>query len=89
MTDSQGCTAESNIITVTAADLPAFTSVTPTHVLCNGDNTGSLDIIVDTSVGVAPYTITIVETGSGTNYGSQTTGLPAGDYVIIKSIGND
>ncbi|PXX27855.1 SprB repeat-containing protein, partial [Arenibacter sp. ARW7G5Y1] len=89
VTDSQGCTAESNIITVTAADLPAFTSVTPTHVLCNGDNTGSLDIIVDTSVGVAPYTITIVETGSGTNYGSQTTGLPAGDYEITLTDDNE
>ncbi|SMG43316.1 hypothetical protein, partial [Arenibacter troitsensis] len=82
ITDSQGCIAQSNTVTVTAADTPAITSVTPTHVLCNGDNSGSLDIVVDTSVGVAPYTITIVETGSGTNYGSQTSGLPAGNYQI-------
>ena len=82
ITDSQGCVTESNIVSVTVADTPAFSSVTPTHVLCNGDNSGSLDIIINTSIGVAPYTITIVETGSGTNYGNQTTGLPAGDYLI-------
>ncbi|GBF18546.1 hypothetical protein C21_00704 [Arenibacter sp. NBRC 103722] len=82
ITDSQGCVAQSNTVTVTAADTPVITSVTPTHVLCYGDNSGSLDITVDTAVGIAPYTITIVETGSGTNYGSQTTGLPAGNYEI-------
>ncbi|MEG3656145.1 T9SS type B sorting domain-containing protein [Arenibacter palladensis] len=82
ITDSQGCVAQSNTVTVTAADTPVITSVTPTHVICYGDNSGSLDITVDTAVGIAPYTITIVETGSGTNYGSQTTGLPAGNYEI-------
>ena len=82
ITDSQACITESNIVNVTPADTPAFTSVTPTHVLCFGDSSGSLDIVIDTSVGIAPYTISIVETGSGTNYGSQTTGLPAGDYLI-------
>jgi len=82
ITDSQGCVAQSNTVTVTAADTPVITSVTPTHVLCFGDNSGSLDIVVDTAIGIAPYTITIVETGSGTNYGSQATGLPAGVYEI-------
>ena len=82
ITDSQGCISESNIVTVTPSETPVITSVTPTHVLCFGDNSGSLDIVIDTSVGIAPYTITIVETGSGTNYGNQTTGLPAGVYEI-------
>ena len=82
ITDSQGCVAQSNTVTVTAADTPVITSVTPTHVLCFGDNSGSLDIVVDTAIGIAPYTITIVETGSGTNYGSQATGLPARVYEI-------
>ncbi|CAN0441842.1 unnamed protein product, partial [Scytosiphon promiscuus] len=82
ITDSQGCISESNTVTVTPSETPVITSVTPTHVLCFGDNSGSLDIVIDTSVGIAPYTITIVETGSGTNYGSQATGLPAGDYEI-------
>ncbi len=82
ITDSQGCISESNIVTVTPSETPVITSVTPTHVLCFGDNSGSLDIVIDISVGIAPYTITIVETGSGTNYGNQTTGLPAGVYEI-------
>ncbi|SHI29690.1 SprB repeat-containing protein, partial [Arenibacter nanhaiticus] len=82
ITDSRGCITQSNTVTVTPANNPVITSVTPTHVLCNGDNTGSLDIVVDTSVGVAPYTIQILETISGTDYGNRTNGLPAGDYQI-------
>ncbi|WP_191089059.1 SprB repeat-containing protein, partial [Arenibacter lacus] len=82
VTDTQGCITESNTVTVTAANNPVITSVTPTNILCYGDSSGVLDIVVDTSMGVAPYTINIYETISATNYGSQTTGLPAGDYEI-------
>ena len=82
ITDTQGCITQTNIVTVTAADTPVITSVTPTHILCNGDNSGSLDIVIDTSVGVAPFTINIFETITSTDYGSQTSGLPAGDYQI-------
>ena len=43
---------------------------------------GSLDVIIDTSVGSPPYVIEVIETISSTNYGTQTTGLPAGDYEV-------
>ncbi len=82
ITDSQGCTTETNVTVATPAANPAITGVNPTHITCNGDSSGALDIVIDTSVGVAPYTITIFETLSGTDYGTQTSGLPAGDYQI-------
>jgi len=82
VTDSAGCTVTTNSIIITPATQPVISSVTPTDILCNGENTGALDIVIDTSVGVPPYTINVVEINGPTNYGSQTTGLPAGDYEV-------
>jgi hypothetical protein len=82
ITDSQGCTTETNITTTTPAETPVITRVAPTHITCNGDSSGTLDVVIDTSVGVAAYTITIFETISGTDYGTRTSGLPAGSYQI-------
>ncbi|MEP5429583.1 MAG: hypothetical protein ABJP86_10605, partial [Flavobacteriaceae bacterium] len=81
-TSPTACTIVTNEIIVTPADTPIITSVTPTHVLCNGDSNGSLAVVIDTSVGVGPYTINVVETNGPTNYGTQTSGLPAGDYEV-------
>lgn len=82
ITDSQGCTTETNITITTPAETPVITSVTPTHITCYGEDSGTLDVVIDTSVGVAAYTITIFETISGTDYGTRTSGLPAGNYQI-------
>ncbi len=76
------CTVVTNTIVVNPADTPVITSITPTHVLCNGDSTGALDVVIDTSIGSPPYVIEVIETVSATNYGTQTTGLPAGDYEV-------
>lgn len=76
------CTVVTNEIIVTPVATPIITSVTPTHVICNGDSNGSLDVVIDTSVGLAPYTIEVVEINGPTNYGTQTSGLPAGDYEV-------
>ncbi|NAS31593.1 DUF11 domain-containing protein, partial [Flavobacteriaceae bacterium R38] len=81
ITDTEGCQIITNTITVTPADLPAFT-VTPTDVLCNGDVTGSLAINIDTTIGVPPYTINVVNTTTATNFGTQVTALPAGNYDV-------
>ena len=81
VTDTQGCQVITNVVTVTPADLPVFT-VTPTDVLCNGDLTGVLDVNINTTIGVPPYVIDIVNTTTATNFGAQTTGLPAGDYDV-------
>ncbi|GAB4509200.1 MAG: hypothetical protein Tsb004_09500 [Allomuricauda sp.] len=81
-TSTPACSAVTNSIVITPAVPPVISSVTPTDILCNGESTGSLDITIDTSVGVPPYTINVVETISGTVYGTQTTGLPAGSYEV-------
>ncbi|WP_081894237.1 T9SS type B sorting domain-containing protein [Muricauda sp. MAR_2010_75] len=76
------CTTVTNSIVVTPAVPPVISNVIPTDILCNGESTGSLDVVIDTSVGVPPYTINVVETSGPTNYGTQTTGLPAGSYEV-------
>ncbi|MGN7513433.1 MAG: T9SS type B sorting domain-containing protein [Allomuricauda sp.] len=81
VTDTAGCTTTTNSILITPATQPVISSVTPTDILCNGESTGALDIVIDTSVGVPPYTINVYET-SGTDYGTQTAGLPAGNYEV-------
>ncbi|MCK0161228.1 T9SS type B sorting domain-containing protein [Allomuricauda sp. F6463D] len=82
VTDNAGCTTTTNSIVVTPATQPVISNVIPTDILCFGDTTGALDVIIDTSVGVPPYTINVVETSGPTNYGGQTTGLPAGSYEV-------
>jgi len=69
-------------VTITPAVQPVITSVTPTDILCNGDSTGALDIVIDTTVGNPQYTVEVIETGSSTNYGTQVNGLPAGNYEV-------
>ena len=76
------CTVISNTVIVSPADTPVITTVNPTHNLCNGDSMGALDVVIDTSIGSPPYVINVVETISSTNYGTQTTGLPAGNYEV-------
>ena len=56
VTDSQNCTAESNIITVTPKTTPTLT-FTQTNATCNGDSDGS--IVVTANSGIAPYEYSI------------------------------
>ncbi|WP_421823969.1 T9SS type B sorting domain-containing protein [Flagellimonas oceanensis] len=81
-TSTPTCSVVTNSIVITPAVSPVISSVTPTDILCSGESTGALDVLIDTSVGVPPYTINVVETISGTVYGTQTTGLPAGSYEV-------
>lgn len=81
-TSTPACSVVTNSVVITPAVPPVISNVTPTDILCNGESTGSLDITIDTTVGVPPYTINVVETISGTIYGTQTTGLPAGSYEV-------
>ena len=76
------CSVVTNSILITPAVQPVISNVIPTDILCNGESTGALDIVIDTSVGVPPYTINVFETITSTDYGTQTTGLPAGSYEV-------
>lgn len=86
VTDTTAPTAcvavSSNVIIIDPANPPVITNITPAHILCFGESTGALDVDIDSSIGSPAYTIEVIETNSGTNYGTKTTGLPAGDYVV-------
>ncbi|WP_303315151.1 T9SS type B sorting domain-containing protein [Flavivirga abyssicola] len=89
ITDANGCTVETNIITTNTAVNPVITSVTQTQFIsCFGDPTAAIDIIIDNTVGLAPYTINVNNDTTTTNYGTQTSGLPAGSYTITVTDAN-
>jgi gliding motility-associated-like protein len=77
VTDNQGCTAETNIVTVTAPVNPQATVVV-TDPACNGDSNGIIEINVNTNFGIAPYEYSF----NGSPFTSQTVypGLAAGTY---------
>ncbi|MGK0253034.1 MAG: gliding motility-associated-like protein [Mariniflexile sp.] len=82
ITDSNGCTALSGIHTVNAISLPEISSIASTPNLCNGESNGSIQITINTAVGTPPFTINVNNDSTSTNYGTQTTGLPAGNYTV-------
>ena len=75
VTDANGCTANSNVtITQPAAGLALTT--TQVNVLCNGNNTGSVNLTV--TGGTAPYTYA----WSNNTSLQDPTGLSAGSYTV-------
>ena len=74
-------------VDVTVPATPVINSVTPTHLNCNGDDSGILVIDIDSSVGLAPYNINVLNTTTGFDYGTQTIGLAAGNYTITVTDG--
>ena len=83
VTDANGCISDSNVQTVTAISLPEITSVVQTQpILCNGDLNAAIQITINNTVGTPPFVINVNNDTTGTNYGTQTSGLPAGDYTI-------
>src|SRR5690606_531894 len=44
--------------------------------------TGAISIDIDTTKGLAPFVINVTNTTTGRDYGTQTSGLAAGDYII-------
>jgi large repetitive protein len=89
ITDANGCTAESSIITVNPLSPPALSLVVQNQsILCNGDANGSLDITIDTTVGTPPFIINVNNDSTSTNYGTQTSSLPAGTYTVTLTDAN-
>ncbi|WP_409446084.1 chromophore lyase, partial [Mariniflexile rhizosphaerae] len=83
VTDANGCTAESSVQTVNAISLPNIISVVQTQqILCNGDDSAAIQITIDNTVGTPPFVINVNNDTTGTNYGTQTSGLTAGTYTI-------
>ncbi|EGV42056.1 T9SS type B sorting domain-containing protein [Bizionia argentinensis JUB59] len=83
ITDANGCTQTTAPVTVNPATIPDITAVTVSQdINCNGEETGALDITINTTLGLAPFVINVNNDTTGTNYGTQTSGLAAGDYTI-------
>ncbi|SDS34126.1 gliding motility-associated C-terminal domain-containing protein [Formosa sp. Hel1_31_208] len=89
ITDANGCIAESSSITVNPISLPDLSLIVQAEqILCNGDSNASIDISIDATVGTAPFLINVNNDTSGVNYGTQTSGLPAGTYTITITDAN-
>lgn len=89
ITDASGCTATSPIITVNPISLPAIDFVTQIQpILCNGDSNAAIDITIDPTTGTPPFLINVYNNTTATDYGTQTSGLPAGVYTITVTDAN-
>ena len=89
ITDANGCTAESTVITVNPITPPALSAVVQSEpILCHGDANGAIDITIDTTVGTPPFVINVNNDTTGTNYGTQTSSLPAGTYTVTITDAN-
>lgn len=87
ITDAIGCTFVTSVVTV--APLPILNPpvvALVNAVVCNGDANGSIS--VTTSGGLPPYVINVLNTSTGVDYGTQTTGLTAGTYVVTVTDAN-
>lgn len=89
ITDAQGCTFNSQTITVEPITLPEITSVVEVQgILCHGGNDGEIQINTNNAVGLAPFTFEVINTSTGVNFGTQTSGLTAGTYQITLTDAN-
>lgn len=89
ITDVNACTAESTIITVDPLSPPTLSLVAQSQpIFCNGDANGAIDITIDTSVGIPPFVLNVNNDTTSTDYGTQTTSLPAGTYTVTLTDAN-
>jgi gliding motility-associated-like protein len=89
ITDAQGCTFTSQTITVEPLTLPEIISVVELQgILCHGGNEGEIQINTNNAVGLAPFVLEVINTTTGVNYGTQTSGLTAGNYQITLTDAN-
>lgn len=89
ITDANGCIATSNEIIIEPLSLPNISAVIESQsILCHGDTNGAIDITIDTTSGTPPFTINVNNDTTGTNYGTQTSGLSAGSYTVTITDAN-
>lgn len=83
ITDANGCLSQSGVQTVNAISLPEIISVTQTQpILCSGDSNAAIGISINNTVGTPDFVINVNNDTTGTDYGTQTSGLSAGVYTI-------
>ncbi|MFI1773571.1 T9SS type B sorting domain-containing protein [Thalassobellus citreus] len=82
ITDANGCTFESGVQTINAISYPEISSISSTPNICNGDTNGTIQVTINNTVGTPPFIINVRNDTTGSNFGSQTSGLPSGDYTV-------
>ncbi len=83
ITDANGCTKVTNVITTNTIVNPNITNVIETQsISCNGEETAAIDISIDNTKGLAPFVFNVYNNTTSQNYGTQTSGLSAGNYTI-------
>ena len=92
VTDSNICSASTTtaiVVTPTVnpeiddTTLPGNIGVTQIQSInCNGEDTAAIAIAIDNTKGLAPFVFNIRNNTTGVNYGTQTSGLAAGNYTI-------
>ena len=88
ITDARGCTSITGIITINPISLPIITSVVQgQQILCNGGATASIIVNINAAVGTPAFVINVLNQTTNVNYGTQTSGLPAGNYLITLTDG--
>ena len=90
VTDDKGCKVQSIIYTVAQLSLPQVTATQSAFIKCKGASTGAISVVVNTAVGTAPFSFVVQQTLPGSiNFGTQTTGLPAGTYTVTLTDGKN
>ncbi|WP_035646770.1 SprB repeat-containing protein, partial [Flavobacterium sp. ASV13] len=85
VTDGRGCTFTTTVpVSITLPVYPEITGVTQTQFInCFGEETAAISIAVDNTKGVSPFVFNVRRTAPTVkDYGTQTSGLTAGDYTI-------
>lgn len=81
VTDGANCSGLTKSIVLSPAVAPEFT-LTAIDIACNGNSTGEISVNIDTNIGLPPYAVSVRNVLTGIVYGSQTTGLPGGNYEV-------
>ena len=76
-----GCTTTATRTVQPKTD-PQFKATPNSTIFCNGQESGSITVAINTAFGEGPYVISVLNTTTGIPYGTQTTGLPAGNYTV-------
>ncbi|MFH4967641.1 T9SS type B sorting domain-containing protein [Gaetbulibacter sp. M240] len=89
ITDTNGCTTESGVQTINPISPPEITSVVQTQFIsCQGDSSAAIQVNINNVVGAPAFQINVYNLSTSTEYGNQTSGLPAGDYRITLTDAN-
>ena len=89
--DANGCDKTSNPITINPKTLPVINSITQTQsILCHGGSTAAIQVNLDTSKGVGPFSYEVKDITSlpHIGYGNKLSGLPAGTYEVTVTDAN-